>query len=653
MIRKQEADRAYTLYRAESILAKQFKISALAVELYAQAASIDLSPDTGQGKAADVKAAVAARKELYNELITNTVGSKNLGATMSILAADQSLASETADKLTDSQKALVSAFAEVSDFSSAFDQELQAKTTIIDNFGHKAATAAATTKLAWQQAGEGAKLTLGEYADALERSNLKTQVWKDDLVKVGLILKYTDPLSAGDVVRQLAGMGSKGVDLVHQMANGSATEVHRMASDLVTNTKEGGQGAALQMDAAMQIMAANGKSGAKNVVDEIVTQLGLGTQQIKDIANDYAGALRGALNPIITALGGKPIGPGSTNIAGVEVPNTLLNAIDNIPPGPSPGGGHPVYTRADGGPFLPPQATFMPPQGSHGMVQWAEPETQGEWFLPRAKSKRPRSERILADIAADFGFGIKKYADGGFLSQYGDVFSKVPQVPKTPKGAFGYSASLAMTKARNQALAYLAPMVTAAASFGGAPAPAGQAMQAAQAMLARFGWSAQWPAFYHLEMSEAGFNNLAQNPTSTAFGVGQFLDSTWASVGGHKTSNLLDQLEYMGRYIAQRYGDPNHAWQYHLAHHSYADGGYHMPVFDSGGTLAPGVNTVYNATGAPEHLVPVRSGGGSVAIDARLDLRGAKITGVDDLEGVLAAHQTKVIRAIEDHLRRD
>lgn len=48
---------------------------------------------------------------------------------------------------------------------------------------------------------------------------------------------------------------------------------------------------------------------------------------------------------------------------------------------------------------------------------WAEDETGGEWYIPRALSKRARSERILADVAHDFGFNLVKgqaqfYANG-------------------------------------------------------------------------------------------------------------------------------------------------------------------------------------------------------------------------------------------------
>lgn len=85
---------------------------------------------------------------------------------------------------------------------------------------------------------------------------------------------------------------------------------------------------------------------------------------------------------------------------------------------------------------------------------------------------------------------------------------------------------------------------------------------------ARYGWGtgAEWSALNTLEMHEAGYNNLAQNPTSTAYGMGQFLDTTWATVGGHKTSDPALQAAYMMKYIKQRYRDPIAAWAQYYQH---------------------------------------------------------------------------------------
>lgn len=84
----------------------------------------------------------------------------------------------------------------------------------------------------------------------------------------------------------------------------------------------------------------------------------------------------------------------------------------------------------------------------------------------------------------------------------------------------------------------------------------------------RWGWGSgqEWTALNQLEMHEAGYDNLAQNPTSTAYGMGQFLDTTWATVGGHKTSDPKIQSELMMKYIKQRYGDPQKAWSQYYQH---------------------------------------------------------------------------------------
>jgi hypothetical protein len=46
---------------------------------------------------------------------------------------------------------------------------------------------------------------------------------------------------------------------------------------------------------------------------------------------------------------------------------------------------------------------------------WAEPETGGEAYIPLAPSKRPRSARILRDVAERFGYGLVRMANGGTL----------------------------------------------------------------------------------------------------------------------------------------------------------------------------------------------------------------------------------------------
>lgn len=73
-------------------------------------------------------------------------------------------------------------------------------------------------------------------------------------------------------------------------------------------------------------------------------------------------------------------------------------------------------------------------------------------------------------------------------------------------------------------------------------------------------WGPQeWPAMYRLLMNESGFNPNAQNPTSTAHGLFQFLDSTWDGTGIDKTDDPAGQTEAGIKYIKSRYGTPSKA----------------------------------------------------------------------------------------------
>jgi len=114
---------------------------------------------------------------------------------------------------------------------------------------------------------------------------------------------------------------------------------------------------------------------------------------------------------------------------------------------------------------------------------------------------------------------------------------------------------------------------------GGDPAPTDlSAMQAlVRTVAAQRGWGSgsQWDALYQLVQHESGFNPNAQNPTSSAYGLFQFLNSTWGSVGASKTSDPWGQTTAGLRYIANAYGSPQAAWSAWLSRspHWYGDGG--------------------------------------------------------------------------------
>lgn len=115
----------------------------------------------------------------------------------------------------------------------------------------------------------------------------------------------------------------------------------------------------------------------------------------------------------------------------------------------------------------------------------------------------------------------------------------------------------------------------AAASGGGVPAGRAGNVAAVQAVAAGYGWGSgvQWNDLVALINRESGFNNVAQNPTSTAYGIFQFLNGTWASYGVAKTSDPGLQAVAGLRYIAQRYGSPAGALAHENAYGWYDQGG--------------------------------------------------------------------------------
>ncbi|HEV2353204.1 MAG TPA: hypothetical protein VGR89_03090 [Puia sp.] len=92
-----------------------------------------------------------------------------------------------------------------------------------------------------------------------------------------------------------------------------------------------------------------------------------------------------------------------------------------------------------------------------------------------------------------------------------------------------------------------------------------------QQVAEQYGWNTgqQWDDINNIAMAESGWCNTIQNPGSTAYGIPQFLNTTWATVGGTKTSDARTQIILFYKYIKQRYGTPSNAWAFHLSHGWY------------------------------------------------------------------------------------
>ena len=120
--------------------------------------------------------------------------------------------------------------------------------------------------------------------------------------------------------------------------------------------------------------------------------------------------------------------------------------------------------------------------------------------------------------------------------------------------------------AQKKAAAPAAAPASAASSSSSSAAPRGSFKDYA---MSKVGSAEQFGCLEKLWGKESGWNPNAQNPTSTAYGIPQFLNSTWASTGIAKTSDGYRQIDAGLIYIENRYGSPCGAWS-----HSQATGWY-------------------------------------------------------------------------------
>ena len=79
----------------------------------------------------------------------------------------------------------------------------------------------------------------------------------------------------------------------------------------------------------------------------------------------------------------------------------------------------------------------------------------------------------------------------------------------------------------------------------------------------------QWKYYNDLISRESGWNTNAQNPTSTAFGLHQFLNGTWQGGECIKTIDYKVQIDCGIKYVEDRYETPHKAIVFHNANNWY------------------------------------------------------------------------------------
>jgi hypothetical protein len=191
----------------------------------------------------------------------------------------------------------------------------------------------------------------------------------------------------------------------------------------------------------------------------------------------------------------------------------------------------------------------------------------GELIIPTAHAPK------FSDMARRSG--IPGFAAGGVVGQSDAVAAMnaaiLPSASKTSATIVGMAGE-ALVSAMAAQLKTIAA-ATAAISLAGVSNAS--SMAALQSAAAKAGWTgAQWTALFNVEMREAGFSTTAQNPSSGAYGMAQFINgpSEYALYGGNSTT-AAGQAVAMVNYIKSRYGTPSAAWAHEQAFGWYNQGG--------------------------------------------------------------------------------
>lgn len=156
-------------------------------------------------------------------------------------------------------------------------------------------------------------------------------------------------------------------------------------------------------------------------------------------------------------------------------------------------------------------------------------------------------------------------------------------------------------------------------------------------------------AEWYIISRESGGRTNAQNPTSTAFGLGQLLIANRQYYGrilgvSPNTTDYAAQLQMFRMYVADRYGTADNAARFWAAHHWYANGGViREPVAGVG--LRSGHRYMFGERG-PETVTPgvrPRMGGTVVRYETTVNV---------EVTASAAAIQDRIQDAVKDGVRR-
>jgi TP901 family phage tail tape measure protein len=160
---------------------------------------------------------------------TDALGVASSGASMAVA------------EMSETQKLMAEATRSVLDPLSAFGDALDEKKSVLRSFTDQQIASTGQSKETWEEFVANTKLSLSEYAAALEEQNENARNWHSNLVTVARTV-------GSDVALALFEMGEEGMHLTSEMANGTTADAKRMADALRDQTVIAGGGVITELE---------------------------------------------------------------------------------------------------------------------------------------------------------------------------------------------------------------------------------------------------------------------------------------------------------------------------------------------------------------------------------------------------------------------
>jgi hypothetical protein len=194
-----------------------------------------------------------------------------------------------------------------------------------------------------------------------------------------------------------------------------------------------------------------------------------------------------------------------------------------------------------------------------------------ETVRPLEQLVASRSERDAAQAAAAAAQAAADQAERDRLAAEEAARLAAEEAARVAAEEAARVAAEEAARAEAARAAEAAEAAAAAAAPGrGTSAPVAAAGSYQEYAMGKLGGSgAEFTCLENLWGKESRWNPNAQNPSSTAYGIAQFLNSTWAGTGIAKTSDGYRQIDAGLIYIENRFGSPCAAWS-----HSQSKGWY-------------------------------------------------------------------------------